>query len=571
MAFVPLGDFGQTFRPTDPRQVTTERTFKRVVYFEQDAVFSSGASAQALARSANFSVTDETGWGMDGAGNAWFYGTTTLGGSTVVLADLYSGNWVSGGGSVPATLPDTSATTGYYLDYSAGKAQFQDIYAEGGQIGNLFIVDTLTLSTGGVFRTADSGQRVEISEAENDRINFFSGLAAESAEGYAYTYGVSSNPVFALVGPTSTGQSGLDFNYVKLQTVGASDYGIELLSVKQDIRLYLTDSNKEVEFTYAGTTYQRFANDYALFGSSSTSQPQLKLEGTLSGRYWGGHVQFVNTDGATYWDIGQRGSSDSGDQGNFYIEYYNGSTYKAYIDLDISPEVIRLLYPSQHADGTFSLPGIAFGSDSDSGFYRIGSNNVGMALGGTLMANWRTTGVDLFANAAGSNVSIEFGPTNGSAGSGVTFIDWHTGGGADYDVRLRVDGGHASTAGQGIFTINSLWFRSPAIWNQTSGSAANVVVTGSTGNVVKSTSSRKYKRFIDYDVDYLADIELRPTKHWRIDDGRWRYGLIAEDLAEQDRLLGVYDNGMVENYDDRHVMAVMAAKINRLERMAGLR
>ena len=42
-------------------------------------------------------------------------------------------------------------------------------------------------------------------------------------------------------------------------------------------------------------------------------------------------------------------------------------------------------------DGTVSLPSYAFASDLDSGFYRIGANNIGLALNGVLAVNFATT------------------------------------------------------------------------------------------------------------------------------------------------------------------------------------
>lgn len=102
----------------------------------------------------------------------------------------------------------------------------------------------------------------------------------------------------------------------------------------------------------------------------------------------------------------------------------------------------------------------------------------------------------------------------------------------------------------------------------TTGSAANVNVSASNlVPLVRSTSALRYKKRVTSNVDYLADITLTPTKHWRPDDKVWRYGLIADWLADQDPLLGEYENGEIENYDTRAVLAVLAAKVNRLEGM----
>lgn len=105
-----------------------------------------------------------------------------------------------------------------------------------------------------------------------------------------------------------------------------------------------------------------------------------------------------------------------------------------------------------------------------------------------------------------------------------------------------------------------------AVRDNTTGAAANVVINSTTGQMERSTSARKYKSRITYNVDYLADIELRPTKFYRKDDHSWFFGFIADDLADQHPLLATYDDtGEVENYDQRAVLAVLAAKVNRLE------
>lgn len=44
-------------------------------------------------------------------------------------------------------------------------------------------------------------------------------------------------------------------------------------------------------------------------------------------------------------------------------------------------------------DGTVGAPGITFASDLDSGWYRIGANNIGLALNGAKVVDYATTGV----------------------------------------------------------------------------------------------------------------------------------------------------------------------------------
>jgi microcystin-dependent protein len=48
--------------------------------------------------------------------------------------------------------------------------------------------------------------------------------------------------------------------------------------------------------------------------------------------------------------------------------------------------------PLKAASGTVAAPGITFGSDTDSGIYRIGSNNLGVAVNGAKVLDVATTG-----------------------------------------------------------------------------------------------------------------------------------------------------------------------------------
>ncbi len=103
-------------------------------------------------------------------------------GGVSVGGDIVSANW---DGTTPLALSsaDSGATVGYGLDASEGAIQVQQLYAEGGEIGNLSVVGNITLSTSGVIRTAASGQRIQIATATLNAINFFSGDSEETQDG----------------------------------------------------------------------------------------------------------------------------------------------------------------------------------------------------------------------------------------------------------------------------------------------------------------------------------------------------------------------------------------------------
>lgn len=82
-------------------------------------------------------VAGTSGWIIDGNGDAEFN-------SVIVRGDIESGNW---NGASPANLssvPDAAATAGFYLDSSAGAAQFE---------GNIWVGGNLIMDGSGVFRT----------------------------------------------------------------------------------------------------------------------------------------------------------------------------------------------------------------------------------------------------------------------------------------------------------------------------------------------------------------------------------------------------------------------------------
>lgn len=63
------------------------------------------------------------------------------------------------------------------------------------------------------------------------------------------------------------------------------------------------------------------------------------------------------------------------------------------------------------ADGTVSLPGMAFASDTDSGLYRIGSNNIGVAVNGAKVLDVATTGLAITGTVS-STSGATFGELN---------------------------------------------------------------------------------------------------------------------------------------------------------------
>ena len=106
-------------------------------------------------------------------------------------------------------------------------------------------------------------------------------------------------------------------------------------------------------------------------------------------------------------------------------------------------------------------------------------------------------------------------------------------------------------------------FLATAVFSQTSGAAVNVSVDAS-GQLFRNTSARKYKSTIKK-APQLADLDLVPVTFKHKGDGQQYIGFIADDLADQDARLGEFHEGEIESYDMSAVVAVLAAKVNRLE------
>jgi hypothetical protein len=213
-------------------------------------------------------------------------------------------------------------------------------------------------------------------------------------------------------------------------------------------------------------------------------------------------------------------------------------------------EFIAALGVVKMASGSASAPAYSFNDDPDTGIYRVGTNILGVSAGGAAAATFEAGGQFRTVDGTVSAPSLSFiqDPDTGFFRGATNQVNFVAGGVTQFHF-------NASNAG------------SPVIGNNTTGSAANMFIESTGSRIMfRSTSALKYKSKITTNVGYLADIDLIPTKHYRKDDGRWRYSLIADWLGDQDPLLGDYGDEGIEDYDVRGVLAVMAAKINRLER-----
>ena len=113
-------------------------------------------------------------------------------------------------------------------------------------------------------------------------------------------------------------------------------------------------------------------------------------------------------------------------------------------------------------------------------------------------------------------------------------------------------------------TLGVTGFLVPNVFSSTTTSGANTVVQ-SDGRLRLSTSAKRFKKDIKT-ADWLADVSLRPVTFVSKASGTTRIGLIAEEVAEVLPDAGVYnDDGEIMNYEQQAVVALLLAKVNRLE------
>jgi len=348
-----------------------------------------------------------------------------------------------------------------------GNAEFNDvtirgtIFATAGEIDGLTITGTLTLATGGVFRTAASGTRLELSQVTGtDRLTFYDD------------------------GATNVGEILVFSRALRLRPPHNATANLAQITLDGD----LAQITLSVEGFLAAKIGRTGTVPFLGLPGTGTGSPLLKAA-----------VGGAATPPYTYTgdeDLGIRRSASN--QMGFVATGVQRFTIDA-------TGLLGAVADSPHlrsAAGTVSNPAFAFSGDADSGLYRESANIWALASGGSLSVRGSSTNV--FLTAAKDN---------------------------------------------------------------TTGSAANTLIQASDGRIFRSTSLRAHKSRITYNVDYLADIELKPTKFYRKDDHRWYYGFGAEDMADADPLLGDYDleDGKLTNYDLRAVVTVLAAKVNRLE------
>jgi hypothetical protein len=139
-------------------------------------------------------------------------------------------------------------------------------------------------------------------------------------------------------------------------------------------------------------------------------------------------------------------------------------------------------------DGSASAPGLAFEDDTNSGLYRIGSDNVGLTLGGVKRVDYGTTGMSVTGTITASGIlSIDATTTSTSGTTGSIHTDGGLGvAGTAHIVGVTTHGGDILSDTDSTDSIGSTSVRWLKLWVDSIQTTANTDIAGDltvTGNL----------------------------------------------------------------------------------------
>lgn len=96
------------------------------------------------------------------------------------------------------------------------------------------------------------------------------------------------------------------------------------------------------------------------------------------------------------------------DTGAYHISANTfGFANNGVLSITFSASAITAALPIAHAVGLVTAPGSTFAGDLDTGHYWIGANNFGVACNGAIVADWKTTGLNLASTMVLSVATVQ--------------------------------------------------------------------------------------------------------------------------------------------------------------------
>lgn len=185
------------------------------------------------------------------------------------------GDIVAAGGTYDSiTITNATITTATIDDIDVTNANI-----DSGTMAGLTVDGNITLGTGGVFRTAASGQRIEMAATDFSRISLYTGATNETIEAGIYNTDTAGDPSLTIVGPTHTSFAAgvIEFDpadsSLRLSGAGASGSA-------NTMRLTLSGLTAEPRFTFSGT--RQNTTYTVMYGSYDGTDVVLSVNGDVT-------------------------------------------------------------------------------------------------------------------------------------------------------------------------------------------------------------------------------------------------------------------------------------------------
>jgi hypothetical protein len=303
------------------------------------------------------------------------FGGISVGGSFKGM-DILSDNW---DGSNPANLAsvDAGATVGYYLDGSAGAAQF---------MGNLYVGGDIELSSTGVFKSAPTGTaRVEIKQEAAGHIRLID--SSDNTEGILFLTTHTDLGDSVLLGAENNDHLLLATNNMMYFVATAANQGFHFFAAKEttfngtnlatpdpDLKIFVggpirtfrdftPDGDGDIDLGTSALKFQNLFVDEVRAGDGLVTAPAYDFDSDSgNGMYLAGTNQVgIANDGKQVALFGTPGTTQD-------VEFGSGGTGKSHIANFVGA----------------SFPVYSFQGDVTMGMYRVSAGEIGFATAGTL-------------------------------------------------------------------------------------------------------------------------------------------------------------------------------------------